>query len=56
MVTNAAMQMPRTSSDSFSLLPSPFHTLDLASTASMMLLVCRKPLPPAMAQPWMAQG
>lgn len=56
MVTNAAMQMPRTRSDSFSLLPSPFKRLGLASVASMMMLVCRSGRSRTMARPWMAQG
>ncbi len=56
MVTSAAMQMPRIRSDSFSLLPSPFKRLGLASVASMMVLVCRNLLSAAMARPWMAQG
>jgi hypothetical protein len=53
MVTNAAMKMPRTRSDSFSLLPSPFRMFVLAS---MMVLVCRSRGPATMARPWMAQG
>ena len=56
MVTSAAMQMPRTRNESFSLLPSPFKRLDLASAASMMVLVCRSLRAATMARPWMAQG
>jgi hypothetical protein len=56
MVTSAAMQRPRTRSDSFSLLPSPFRRLDLASVASMMMLVCRRLRPETMARLWVAQG
>jgi hypothetical protein len=55
MATNVAMHIPRTRSDSFSLLPSAFHVLDLASMASIMDLVCRKPHSPTMAHPWLAQ-
>jgi hypothetical protein len=56
MVTSAAMQRPRTRSESFSLLPSPFKRLDLASVASMVMLVCGRRGPATMARPWMAQG
>lgn len=56
MVSKAAMQMPRSSSDSFSLLPSAFQALAFMFVlASMMELVCRNNPCRTMARPWVAQ-